>query len=101
MVATGDVLNGRFELDRVLGQGGFGRVFLATDQLLLRRVAIKAFNPELTGDPDFLPSFEAEARTVAALEHQHILTLYDYGQDRASGAIFLVMPYVAGDTLAG
>ena len=96
----GDILQGRFRLDRQIGRGGFARVFLCTDLTLERRVAIKVLNPELldrNDDHDFLTCFRREARAVAALDHPNILGIYDYGED--AGAVYLVMPYVEGGTL--
>ena len=91
------VLNTRYRLDRKVGQGGFAQVFLATDLLLKRRVAIKVLNADLTADPDFLARFEREAQAIAALDHPNILAVYDYGQ--AHDTAYLVMPYVEGGTL--
>ena len=96
----GDILQGRFRLDRQIGRGGFARVFLCTDLTLGRQVAIKVLNPELLErhhEHDFLTRFRREARAVAALDHPNILGIYDYGED--AGAVYLVMPYVEGGTL--
>ncbi|HEY8598266.1 MAG TPA: protein kinase [Thermomicrobiales bacterium] len=96
----GDILQGRFRLDRQIGRGGFARVFLCTDLTLGRQVAIKVLNPELlerNDEHDFLTRFRREARAVAALDHPNILAIYDYGEDE--GTVYLVMPYVEGGTL--
>jgi serine/threonine protein kinase/Tol biopolymer transport system component len=96
----GDILQGRFRLDRQIGRGGFARVFLSTDLTLGRQVAIKVLNPELLErhhEHDFLTRFRREARAVAALDHPNILGIYDYGED--AGAVYLVMPYIEGGTL--
>ncbi len=95
MTREGDVLNGRYHLVRLVGRGGFARVFLATDLVLKRRVAVKILNPDLVAqaaetEQDFLSRFEREAQAVAALEHPNILGIYDYGQ--AEGTAYLVMP---------
>src|SRR5438874_814560 len=97
MTYESSVLNTRYRLDRKVGQGGFAQVFLATDLLLKRRVAIKVLNADLTADPDFLARFEREAQAIAALDHPNILAVYDYGQ--AHDTAYLVMPYVEGGTL--
>lgn len=96
---AGGVLNGRYRLDRQIGRGGFAQVFLATDLMLQRQVAVKVLHAELTEDQgqDFLARFTQEARAVAALDHPNILTIHDYGD--AAGTVFLVMPYVDGGTL--
>jgi serine/threonine protein kinase len=80
-----------------VGQGGFAEVYLASDQILKRRVAVKVLNAILFEDESFLKRFENEAQAVAALEHPHILPVYDYGQ--TDNTVFLVMPFVEGGTL--
>jgi len=96
----GDVVGGRFRLDRQIGRGGFARVFLATDLTLERQVALKLLHAELLArdnERDFLQRFRREARAVAALDQPNILGIHDYGE--AAGEVYLVMPYVAGGTL--
>ena len=99
MTAPVPVLNQRFRLDRLVGQGGFARVYLSTDLLLDRQVAVKVLSPSQIGadTAPFLDRFAAEARLIARLEHPHILGLYDYGQ--SDDLAYLVMPYVAGGSL--
>ncbi|HEX2912059.1 MAG TPA: protein kinase [Chloroflexia bacterium] len=97
MIIENTVLNTRYRLEKKIGQGGFAQVFLATDQLLKRRVAVKVLNAELTEDENFLGRFEREAQSIAALEHPNILGVYDYGQ--AENTAYLVMPFVEGGTL--
>ena len=97
MMTEGSVLNTRYHLDRKIGQGGFAQVFLATDQLLKRRIAVKILNSDLIEDASFVGRFEREAQSVASLDHPNILAIYDYGQ--AFGTAYLVMPFVEGGTL--
>ncbi|MBN9391208.1 MAG: serine hydrolase [Chloroflexi bacterium] len=97
MIIETSVLNNRYRLDKKVGQGGFAQVFLATDLLLERRVALKVLNPELTEDGDFQERFTREAKAIATLDHPHILPIYDYGQ--AEGTAYLVTPFVDGGTL--
>src|SRR5437763_8943587 len=97
MIGEGAILNGRYRLDRQIGQGGFARVFLSTDLRLRRLVAIKVLNPELNEDEDLLARFEREAQSIADLDHPNILGVHDYGE--ADGAVYLVMPYIAGGAL--
>jgi tetratricopeptide (TPR) repeat protein/tRNA A-37 threonylcarbamoyl transferase component Bud32 len=97
MITENSVLNTRYRLEKKIGQGGFAQVFLAMDQLLKRRVAVKVLNSELTEDENFLTRFEREAQSIAALEHPNILSVYDYGQ--AEDTAYLVTPYVEGGTL--
>jgi eukaryotic-like serine/threonine-protein kinase len=81
-----------------LGSGGMGEVYLAEDQKLGRRVALKVLPADLAGDPVRLERFRREARTVAALNHPNIVTLYSV--EEAGGVHFLTMELVEGETLA-
>jgi len=89
---------GPYEIVAPLGQGGMGEVYKARDTRLDRIVAIKVLPAHLASDPDFRERFEREARAVAALNHPHICTLYDIGNQ--DGVDFLVMEYLEGETLA-
>ena len=91
------VLNTRYRLEKKIGQGGFAEVYMATDQLLKRNVAVKVLHSDLTEKDDFLERFEREAQSIAALDHPNILAIYDYGQ--AEETAYLVMPLVEGGTL--
>ena len=75
-----------------------GEVYKATDTRLDRTVAIKVLPEHVAADPDLKQRFEREARTVAALNHPHICTLYDIGREGETD--FLVMEYLDGETLA-
>lgn len=94
---------GRYRLQRRIGKGGMGEVWLADDPRLHRQVAIKTLPFHTQGDSEFLQRFEREARAAAALNHPHILPVHDYGeQPLAEGQVitYIVMPYVEGGTLA-
>jgi tetratricopeptide (TPR) repeat protein len=98
---VGDQLSGKslrgYELRDLIGSGGFGAVYRAYQPAVDREVAIKVILPEFAQHPDFVARFEAEARTVAKLEHPHIVPLYDYWHD--VGGAFLVMRYLKGGSL--
>lgn len=84
-------LSGRYELERELGRGAMGTVYLARDEKHGRQVAVKVLLPEATlglGAERFL----AEVRTAARLSHPHILAVYDSGED--AGRLYYVMPRV-------
>jgi eukaryotic-like serine/threonine-protein kinase len=90
-------LDGRYVIDREIGQGGMATVYLARDVKHNRNVALKVLKPELAavvGAERFL----AEIETTANLQHPHILPLFDSGE--AGGFLFFVMPFVQGETLA-
>ena len=89
---------GPYEIQSPLGAGGMGEVYKARDTRLDRTVAIKVLPEHVAADPDLKQRFEREARTVAALNHPHICTLHDIGQQ--DGTDFLVMEYLDGETLA-
>ena len=90
---------GPFEILAPLGAGGMGEVYRARDTRLDRMVAIKLLSSELLNAPSRrIERFRREARAIARVTHQHICTLHDIGED--GPAIFLVMEYVEGATLA-
>ncbi len=84
---------GKYTVEKELGHGGFGRVYLAFDPEMERRVAIKVLL-----DPDKLKYFEFEAFTTGKLHHKNIVTIYDRGKDEAENP-FLVMEFLEGVTL--
>ncbi len=89
---------GPYEIVAPLGAGGMGEVYTAQDTRLDRRVAIKILPSHLADDTTFRQRLEREARAVSSLNHPHICTLYDIGnQDEID---FLVMEYLDGETLA-
>ena len=89
---------GHYSVTAKIGAGGMGEVYKATDTRLDRTVAIKVLPEHVAADPDLKQRFEREARTVAALNHPHICTLYDIGREGETD--FLVMEYLDGETLA-
>ena len=95
-LSSGDKL-GRYEILRPLGAGGMGEVFRARDLRLGRDVAIKVLPAGMADDPDRLSRFQREARTVATLNHPHIVTIYSV--EEADGIHFLTMEVVEGQPL--
>jgi eukaryotic-like serine/threonine-protein kinase len=91
------VLNGRYEIDSVLGQGGMAKVFRGTDQVLGRTVAIKVLSPQFADDAQFVTRFRREAQSAAALNHPNIVGVFDTGSQ--GDVHFIVMEYVEGRTL--
>ncbi len=89
---------GSYEVISLLGAGGMGEVYKARDTRLDRTVAIKVLPSHLADKPQLRERFEREARTIASLNHPHICTLYDIGQQ--DGIHYLVMEYLEGETLA-
>jgi eukaryotic-like serine/threonine-protein kinase len=90
---------GRYRVIRLLGKGGFGRVYLAHDGDLNRPVAIKVPNPERISHPEDVEAYLNEARILASLDHPHIVPVYDLGRTD-DGLCFVVSKYVEGSDLA-
>ena len=96
---------GNCTIERIIGQGGMGAVYLAQQSRPTRTVAVKVLIPAPGLDPDqqviFLERFRREADTVAKLEHNNILPIYEYEEAHLEGQrlAYLVMPYVRGGTL--
>jgi hypothetical protein len=88
---------GRYSLDRELGRGGMGIVFLARDVALERPVAIKLLPPVLAAVPGYKDRFLREARTAAALSHPHIVPIH--AVEQVEDLVFFVMEYIPGETL--
>src|SRR6201987_3351502 len=89
---------GPYEILSAIGAGGMGEVYRARDTRLERTVAVKILPDHLADRAELRERFEREARTIASLNHPHICTLYDIGQQ--DGTDFLVMEYLEGETLA-
>lgn len=94
----GLVLEGRYELTSLIATGGMGQVWKGRDQELERDVAIKVLREEYAGDEGFLKRFRAEARHTAALSHEGIAALYDYGE--LDGRAYIVMELAPGRPLS-
>src|SRR5215217_3693681 len=90
----------RYRLDRRLGAGGMSTVFLATDAVLERSVAIKLLAEHLAEDEDFVARFRREALSAARLQHPNVVQVFDSGQDPESLRHYIVMEYVAGPSAA-
>ncbi|NKB86772.1 MAG: protein kinase [Acidobacteria bacterium] len=88
---------GHYEIVRKIGAGGMGEVYVANDGRLNREVALKVLPEALADDPDRLERFEREAKTVAALNHPNIVTIYSV--EEADGIRFMTMELISGHTL--
>lgn len=93
---TGRLLAGRYLLHGAIGTGASGRVHLAQDTRLRRRVAVKVLHAALADDAAFLRRFRAEAQLAASLQHPHIVTVHDWGEDEVP---FMVLELCAGGSL--
>jgi WD40 repeat protein/serine/threonine protein kinase len=97
MDISGQSIKG-YELQELIGEGGFGAVYRAYQPVVKRDVALKIILPEYANNPEFIRKFEAEAQMVARLEHLNIVPLYDYW--REPGKAYLVMRWLRGGSLA-
>src|ERR1700710_3223089 len=96
-VSEGDEFGG-FRIERRLGRGGMGILYLAVEPGLDRRVALKLIAPEAAADPVFARRFTEESRIAASIEHPNVVPIYAAGEE--SGIPFIAMRYVAGSDLA-
>jgi beta-lactam-binding protein with PASTA domain len=101
MAMTDQLINslfdGRYRIIRKLGSGGMANVYLAEDQELGRRVAIKILNERHAGDEQFVERFRREAKNAAGLSHPNIVAIYDRGE--AEGTYYIAMEYLDGRSL--
>ena len=92
------VYSDRYEILRQVARGGMAEVYLARDQLLDRRVALKVLFPELSIDRSFVERFRREAQSAANLSHPNIVSVYDWGEE--DDTYYIVMEYIDGRPLS-
>ena len=95
----GDIISGKYRIERVLGTGGMGTVFEATHQVTGKRFAVKWLLPDLSSHTDAIQRFIREAQVAGRFEHPNVVEVYDVGQER--GSFFMVMELLHGESLAG
>src|SRR5271169_2107171 len=93
----GTVLGGRYDIVRLLGQGGMGAVYQAYDRELERQVALKLIRPELAANPEILQRFKQELILARQITHRNVIRIFDLGQ--ADGFKFITMEYIEGEDL--
>jgi eukaryotic-like serine/threonine-protein kinase len=99
-MSTPPMVAGRYRIDRRLGAGGMSTVFMATDSVLERAVAVKLLAEHLAEDEAFVARFRREALSAARLQHPNIVQVFDSGQDPESHRHYIVMEYVDGPSCA-
>ena len=95
---AGKLLDGRYQVASLLGRGGMGSAWLATDTRADRSVVVKVPSAILLADPDFQERFERETRSLLSLDHPGIVKAYDLG--RYENVPYLVLQYLSGGTLS-
>ena len=98
VLALGYVLAGRYQILKVLGEGGMGAVYQARDREVDRTVAIKVIRPELSGHPEILRRFKQELILARQVTHRNVVRIFDLNQ--AEGCRFITMEYVDGKDLS-
>src|ERR671920_1176148 len=98
----GEVLDGKYRLEKLLGQGGMGAVYLATHLGTDRAVALKLIAPKFMRNEEFVERFQREARAAGRLRHPNVVDVTDFGFADSHGerVAYLVMEYLDGCTLA-
>lgn len=97
---SGELIDNRYELIRIIANGGMGTIYEGLDTRLDRKVAVKVMHPHLAQDEDFISRFIREAKAAAALSHPNIVNVMDQGWNQSGiPAVFLVMELVEGQTL--
>src|SRR5215208_1417129 len=91
---------GRYRIERRLGAGGMSTVFMATDTVLERPVAVKLLAEHLAEDEAFVARFRREALAAARLMHPNVVQVFDSGRDEATDRHYIVMEYVDGPSCA-
>jgi serine/threonine protein kinase len=94
----GQVIDGRYQVESVLGQGGMGVVFRAVQTSVQRPVAMKTLHPQLAMAPTFFERFRREAEIASRLHHPNIITIFDFGRT-ADGVCYYVMEMLQGESL--
>lgn len=97
MFTKGQRINDRYEIIRLIGEGGMANVYLAYDTILERNVAVKVLRGDLADDEKFVRRFQREAISASSLSHPNIVEMYDVGED--DGNFYIVMEYIDGKTL--
>ncbi|MEN9324993.1 MAG: hypothetical protein RL414_747 [Actinomycetota bacterium] len=97
---SGEIIDGRYQLQKLVAAGGMASIYVAMDLRLDRLVAVKIMHPHLANDEEFVNRFIKEAKATAALSHPNVVSIQDQGwNEGGSPAVFIVMEYIDGNTL--
>jgi pentapeptide MXKDX repeat protein len=95
----GQVLDGRYRIEKLLGEGGMGEVYLATHIYIEKKVAIKLLRAEITSSSEAVKRFHQEARSSSSIGHKNIIKIEDFGKTE-DGLLYLAMEFLDGDALS-
>ena len=95
----GTVIEEKYSVDRKIGEGGMGAVYVGTQKMVDRPVAIKLLHTNLSTHERFKQRFEVEARAIGRLNHPNCITIYDFGFSQDLNAFYMVMEYLEGDPM--
>lgn len=98
-IETGQVIDGKYRIVKLLGQGGMGAVYLAEHMIIGKRVALKVLLGSVAGNETAVARFEREAQAAARIGNDHILEIFDFGS-LSDGARYMVCEFLDGETLA-
>src|SRR6188474_131214 len=99
MAEPGDILDGKYRIVRMIGEGGMGAVFEGENTAIHRRVAIKILHPGASGNADAVMRFEREAQAAGRIGSDHILEVLDLGR-LPNGERYMVMEFLDGEPLS-
>ncbi len=99
MVGVGEIIGGKYRLDRLLGEGGMGAVYAAENLNTGRRVAVKVLHGQWMQRPEVAQRFVREARATTAIAHPNIVEVLDLDSDAARGITYIVQEFLQGETL--
>ena len=94
----GKVIDGRYEIQARIGEGGMGVVYKARQTSIDRLIAIKMLNPQMAGDQQWVQRFYNEAKACSRLQHPNTIRMFDFGQTQ-DGRLFMTMEFLDGVSL--
>ena len=98
--SLGKVFSGRYRIEKLLGEGGMGRVYIATQLSMGRQVALKTLHPEMVQEKRSVRRFYQEAKSASTLAGQHVVRIYDFGLDETTATPFIAMELLKGRALS-
>lgn len=99
-LASGELLSGRYRIERFIAEGGMGQVYRATDLELGVPIALKAIRAELASNPAALRRFKQEVLLARSVSHPNVCRIFDIGRDESRAISYLTMEYLEGETLS-